>query len=197
MSKSRKVVVTKQRTVHMYAELWHASKCLLEDAIESRDNSPNLFLSSVVMTAFVFEAYLNHVGEKTFACWDEVERLPPWSKLELLSEKLGVSFPDGAGARPLQTIKKLLNFRNTMAHGRSDEIHFKPIIRTTENYHAAYHEELLTDWEQLARTREFPMRAREDVKAVLVALHEARQDDKEQLFAFGAGLHGATLVEES
>ncbi|MBI2286139.1 MAG: hypothetical protein HYU79_01520 [Nitrosomonadales bacterium] len=180
----------------MYAELWHTSKCLLDDAIESRDNSPNLFLSSVVMTAFVFEAYLNHVGERTFACWDEVERLPPWSKFELLSEKLGVCFSDGAGARPLQTIAKLLNFRNTMAHGRSGEIHSKPITRTTANYHAAYHEELLTDWEQLARTKEFPMRAREDVRTVLERLHEARQDDKENLFTLGMGLHGATLVEE-
>lgn len=195
MSKPSKVVVTKQRTVHMYAELWHASKCLLDDAIESRDNSSNLFLSSVVMTAFSFEAYLNHVGEKTFACWGQVDRLSPWSKLELLSEKLGVRFPDSTGARPLQTIAKLLNFRNTMAHGRSGEIHAKPIICTSENYHAAYHEELLTDWEQLAETSDFPMRAREDVRAVLERLQESRQDDKEHLFSLGTGLHGATLVE--
>lgn len=149
------------------------------------------------MTAFAFEAYLNHVGERTFACWEQVDRLPPSSKLDLLTEELGVRFPDGPGARPLQTIAKLLNFRNTMAHGRSGEIRSKPIMRTTENYHAAYHEELLTDWEQLVKTSEFPTRVREDVKAVLERVHEARKDNKEGLFTLGMGLHGATLAEES
>lgn len=195
MSKPRKVVVTKQRTVHTYAELWHASDCLLAMGIENPKGSMFQFLSSAILTAFALEAYLNHVGAATFKCWGQIDRLPPWSKMELLCEELGVAFPGGTSARPLQTVAKLLNFRNTMAHGRSHKIEAKPIMRTTENYLSVYHEELLSDWERLVQTDRFAKRAREDVGDVLQRLHDARRDKKKPLFTFGMGLYGATLVE--
>jgi hypothetical protein len=196
MPKPRKVVVTKKKNVHTYAELWHASECLLANGIDNPEGSAWQFLSSAVLTAFAFEAYLNHAGVATFKCWEQLDRLPPWSKMELLCEELGVTFPDGPGTRPLQTITKLLNFRNTMAHGRSAEIEAKPIFRTTENYHAAYQEELLADWERLIQTDEFAKRVREDVRTVLERIHDARSDDKEYLFTLGMGFYGATLIEE-
>jgi hypothetical protein len=191
-----KVVVTKQRTVHTYSELWHASDCLLDAGVENPEGSSWQFLSSLMLTAFTFEAYLNHVGAVTFKCWADIDQLPPRSKLQLLCEALGVEFSEGYGARPLQTISNLLNFRNTLAHGRSIELQSKPLLRTTENYHVAYREELLTDWEGLIRDKDFAVRAREDVRAVLERIHDARQGDKEHLFTFGLGLHGASIVHE-
>src|SRR5262249_42968799 len=146
-------------------------------------------------SAFSLEAYLNHVGAVTFKSWASLERLPPWAKLELLCEELEVSFVGGTSARPLQTISQLLSFRNTIAHGRTAELNSKPITRNTENYHSAYHEELLSDWERLIQTSDFAQRVRDDIRAVLERLHEARRDDKEPLFASGSGLHGATLVD--
>lgn len=196
MSKPRKVVVTKQRSVHMYSELWHAAGCVLQVGAENPAGSSWQFLSGVVLTAFAFEAYLNHVGARSFECWDELDRLPPFAKLELLCEKLGVKFSEGPGARPLQTIGRVLTFRNTMAHGRSIEVEAKPLVRTTENFHAAYNEDLLVEWERLIRTDEFAKRAREDVRCVLERLHEARTDEKERLFEFGSGTYGATLIDE-
>jgi hypothetical protein len=195
MSKPSKTIVTKQRTVYTYAELWHASECLLAMGIENPKGSMFQFLSSAILTAFALEAYLNHVGAATFKCWQQLDRLPPWSKMELLFEELGVAFPAGTNARPLQTVAKLLRFRNTMAHGRSHEIEAKPIMRTTENYLSAYYERLLTDWEDLVQTDTFAKRAREDVGDVLRRLHDARRDKKEPLFTFGTELYGATLVE--
>jgi len=90
----------------------------------------------------------------------------------------------------------VLTFRNTMAHGRSIEVEAKPLVRTTENFHAAYNEDLLVEWERLIRTDEFAKRAREDVRCVLERLHEARTDEKERLFEFGSGTYGATLIDE-
>jgi hypothetical protein len=52
----------------------------------------------------------------------------------------------------------------------------------------------LTHWEKLIQTKDFAERAREDTKAVLEQIHEARKDDKEHLFTFGMGVYGATLV---
>ena len=194
MSKPRKVVITKQRTIHTYSELWHASDCLLDSGVKNPKGAQWQFLSSTMLTAFAFEAYLNHAGSATFACWEQLDHLPPLSKLALLCEKLDLSFLKGR--RPLQTVEKLLNFRNTMAHGKSAEIKAPPVMRNTENYHTAFREELLTNWEKLVQTDAFAKRAREDVETVLRKLHEARRDKKENLFTFGPGLYGANLVEE-
>ena len=197
MPRPLKAVVTKERTVHTYAELWHASRCVLDAGLKNPRGSSWLFLSSVVLTAFAFEAYLNHVGPSTIACWSQLERLPPWSKFELLCETLGAKFPKGPDARPLQTITKLLAFRNTMAHGRSMEIKPKPELRDVDDNLDKYlGERPLADWERLIQTNAFAKRAREDVEAVLKTVHAARKEPKEGLFAFGIGVHGANQVPE-
>lgn len=107
-----------------------------------------------------------------------------------------MKFPEGLGARPLQTILKLLDFRNTIAHGRSLEIKTKPVLRDVNEQLDTYlGERPLTDWEKLIQTSDFAVRAREDVQAALEVLHEARTDNKESLFTFGLGSHGATLAD--
>jgi len=195
MAKPRKVVVNKEQAVHTYSELWHASQCVLNSGVEQPKGSSWQFLSSAVLTAFTFEAYLNHVGPRTIECWEQLDRLPPWSKFELLCETLNVKFPNGLGARPLQTIVKLLDFRNTIAHGRSLEIKTKVHRDVNEQLDTYLGERPLTDWEQLIQTSNFAIRAREDVQAALEVLHEARLDNKESLFTFGFGFHGATLAD--
>lgn len=95
MPNPRKALVTKERTVYMYSELWHASSCVLEAGLCNPRGSSWQFLSSIVLTAFTFEAYLNHVGPQVIACWESLERLPPQAKFELLCESLGVQFPEG------------------------------------------------------------------------------------------------------
>jgi hypothetical protein len=198
MAKPRKALVSKQRTIHTYSELWHASQCVLEAGIQEPRGSSWQFLSSTVLTAFAFEAYLNHVGPTVFSCWEQLERLPPWSKFELLCESLSVSFPDGPGKRPLQSVIKLLEFRNTMAHGRSRQIKAKPELRDVNDKLDQYlGQRPLAEWERLIQTADFAKQVRDDVKAVLTILHAARPDPKEGLFVFGMGTHHASLVAES
>lgn len=195
MAKPRTAIVTKERTIHTYSELWHASHCVLESGIREPRGSSWQFLSSAVLTAFALEAYLNHVGPTVISCWPELERLPPWAKFELLCETLKVRFPNGSGKRPLQTIVKLLEFRNTMAHGRSSDVKPKPELRdANEKLDAYLGQRPLADWERLIQTEKFSQRAREDVKLALEKLHSARPEPKEVLFSFGLGVHSATLA---
>jgi hypothetical protein len=196
MSKPRKVIVSRSRKVHTYAELWNASHWLLKSGIQNEEGSAWQFLSSAITTAFAFEAYLNHVGAASFNCWSALDRIPILSKFDLLCEKLAVHFPKGPGAGPLQTITKLFAFRNTLAHGRSQEIRAKPMVRTTENYKGALRERLLTDWERLVRTETFAAMARRDVELVMRKLHDARPQPKEPLFSLGIGHSGVSLIEE-
>ncbi|WP_137936572.1 hypothetical protein [Chitinivorax sp. B] len=196
MKKPPKAVVVKERTVHTYSELWHASDCVLERGVEEPKGSTWQFLSSVILTAFSFEAYLNHVGPVVFECWPELERLSPWGKLELICETLKVDFPEGQGKRPLQTVIKLLSFRNTMAHGRSQELRPKQVLRDINDGLDNFLGEIpLTDWERLIKDSTFVNQVREDVKAVLEKIHSARPEPKELLFSFGHGVHSAELTQ--
>ncbi len=198
MSRPAKVVVTKERSVHTYAELWRASHSVLMVGIEEPTGSSWQFLSSIVLTTFTFEAYLNHIGPRIFDCWSQLDRLPPWSKFELLCEKLGVKYEGGPGVRPLQTTTKLLDFRNTIAHGRSVELKSKPtILNADDQLDGRLGDRLRTNWENLIQTKDFAERARVDVEAVLVSLHEARQDGKKgHLFASGTGHHFARAIKK-
>jgi hypothetical protein len=193
MPKPRKALVSKQRTIHMYSELWHASRCVLDAGRKEPRGSSWQFLSSAVLTAFAFESYLNHVGPSVISCFSQLERLSPWAKFELICEILNVKFADGTGKRPLQTIVKLLDFRNTIAHGRSEEIKLKDQTRDINDKLDNYLGQIpLADWERLIQTDTFARKAREDVEVVLKKMHNARPEPKEGLFTFGIGAHGAT-----
>ena len=88
MNAKRKVVVTKERNVTTYAEMWHTSYCLLVKGQEELKMSVHQFRASLIFTAFTFEAYLNHIGAKIFSCWEDLERLSPKEKLNVIAERL-------------------------------------------------------------------------------------------------------------
>jgi hypothetical protein len=58
MARPRKALVTKERTIIMYSELWHASSRVLETGRSEPRGASWQFLASAVLTAFAFEARL-------------------------------------------------------------------------------------------------------------------------------------------
>lgn len=194
----RQLLINKQRPVHTYAELWHASHCVLQAGIANPVGSSWQFLSSTVLTAFTFEAYLNHIGPIVFSDWESKERFPLWSKFKHLRKALGVTFPNGKGARPLQTIEALFSFRDSLAHGRSVELASETVqsIAEFEKDHSdLVGSQLRTEWEEFIQTPAFAELVREDVEAVIRALHEAREDNNDILFNSGFGFHSGSLIE--
>ncbi len=199
MNGRRKLIVSRQRPVHSYAELWHASHYVLEVGLRELRGSSWQFLSSTVLTAFTFEAYLNHIGPSTVLDWPAKERFAMWSKFKLLRKELGVAFPRGKSVRPLKTIAELFAFRDALAHGKS------LVLRLEKRQsHADFEKEnsdlvgsrLRTDWESRIRTSEFAERAREDVEAVIRALDAARKENRDILFNSGISSHSATFLRE-
>src|SRR5688572_6495359 len=120
MAKRRKARVEASRTVKTYAELWHASRTLCKIATETEEGSTWTSMSSVLLTAFTLEAFFNHLGQRLFKAWEDMESLSPTQKFAVLCEHLNVSFP--ADARPGQTIRLLVRFRNALAHGKTEQI---------------------------------------------------------------------------
>lgn len=195
MGKPSKAVVTKKNTVHMYSELWHASACVLDAGLSEERGSSWQFLSSVLLTALAFEAYLNHVGVTCFSSWSDLERLPPMSKFALLCETLKVTILP-KGKRPMSTLVELMEFRNAMAHGRTQTMEAPPHLRDINEKLDGYLGEMpLAHWQKLIRTSDFARRVRDDVQAILTGLHDARSAPKEALFAFGIGEAGATIAK--
>jgi hypothetical protein len=194
MNKPAKAVVTRQQDLNTYAELWHASACVLRVGKAEPVASSWQFLSSLVLTAFAFEAYMNHVGEKVLAAnWESSEHLPPSDKLDMICAALNVTLPGTKGERPQQTIVQLFKFRNTLAHARTET------LEETKRLDAGkvdddFGRRLSTQWQRLIHTSDFAERAREDVEAVLTRVHDARPDPEEWRFgAFGFGSGSATL----
>jgi hypothetical protein len=199
MTSRRKLIVSRQRTVHSYAELWHASHCVLEVGLHEPRGSSWQFLSCAVLTAFTFEAYLNHIGPSTLLDWPAKERFAMWSKFKLLRKELGVTFPRGKSVRPLKTIAELFAFRDALAHGKSLELRLEKqqSLADFEKEHSdLLGSRLRTDWESRIQTSEFAERAREDVEVVIRSLDAARKDNNDILFNSGSGSHSAALLHE-
>jgi len=147
MPEPTKARVEKKRRVYAYSELWHASDCVLEAGRREPRGSTWQFLTSALLTAFSFEAYLNQVGPQVFSCWERLERLPPLAKFDLLCETLRVDFPEGKGKRPLQTIISLFDFRNTIAHAKTQTIEPEPVLRDiNDNLESFVTEKPLAHW---------------------------------------------------
>ena len=197
MRRPAKALVTKERTVHTYSELWHASSCVLEAGRRDPKGSSWQFLSSAMLTAFAFEAYLNHAGSRAISCWESLERLPPISKLDLLREVMKVDSLGGKNKRPLQTVHELFEFRSAIAHGKTEAVRQEPRRRDVNVHLDDYlGQRPTTRWERLIKTDAFAQRAREDSEAVLKVLHAARPEPKEALFTFGIGVHSAIAQQD-
>jgi hypothetical protein len=194
VQKSAKALITQTRAVHMYASLWHASQCVLERGTEKEKDASSQFLSSIVLTAFAFEAYMNHVGKTLPICWQCFERLPTRDKLLKISELLGVEFK--RGERPFKTLQTLKNFRDVMAHGKTDDIK-EESVAPIELAEDLISQGLFKEWEQQITTQEFAKLVRADVEEILTKIHAARPDPKENLFSFGLGFHTIEVVGEN
>jgi hypothetical protein len=126
--------------------------------------------------------------------WNIVESCPPIEKFEHLCKALSVAFPDGKGKWPLQTIVELFEFRKALAHGKTKIAMEGPATRdVNDRLDGDLGKRPTLHWERLIATKDFAERAREDVEAALLELHAARPDPKEGLFAFGIGLHSASM----
>lgn len=82
----------------------------------------------VVFMAFAIEAYLNSIGARHLAFWDELERLPWRQKVAILHTNAGAD-PDW-GKEPLQFASEVFRLRDKLAHGKPERV-LGPVCATT------------------------------------------------------------------
>lgn len=194
-SQKPRVRVDAVRDVNTYAELWHGARTLHSIAKDREDGSKWTSMAALTLAAFTFEAYLNHVGSSTFSTWKDLESLSPMQKLAVVSERLKIQIP--TGARPGQTVKALVAFRNSLAHGKALRLVAPPKLVSAElasRWSRA--DRPVTEWEKLCEPS-YVERAIIDLGAVIEAIHKASPIRKEPLFAFGTTLRTAKLQPDS
>ena len=151
-------------------------------------------MASLIYTAFTMEAYLNHIGEQIFGCWDDLDGLSPRKKLNVIAEKLMVGKDDGK--RPFQTLKKLLDFRDDVAHGKTIFLKTESEIRIVNSGLDDYmHKSLETEWEKYC-TQDNAKLASEDVESIMSKFRKALNRSDDDLFFPPVRDSIATLIQE-
>jgi hypothetical protein len=159
-------VYTGKRDVRTFAELSHAADILMQTAQKYRRGNRYTALSSLLLRAFTFEAYLNHLGERHLNLWDARKYLRWFEKLNRICQRLNIT-PDES-ARPYSTLRPLFNFRNLMAHGKSETINEE---REVDSEDADGPFWPLTEWEKFC-TVENVERAKQDITVIIIELHK-------------------------
>ena len=108
--------VEQERTVFAHSQLYMAAEQALKDGQER--GFPSDFMTSLILSAFCLEAYLNFAGERMLPNWNEIERSSVAKKFELICGLLGIKIE--WERQPHQSIKELWWFRNQMAHARTE-----------------------------------------------------------------------------
>lgn len=165
-SKLKDAIYTGTRDVRTYAELSHAANILMQTAQEYKRGNLYTALSSLLLRTFALEAYLNHLGERAFNLWKAGELLGWRKKFAKICERL--NFTPDKSARPYSTLRPLFNFRNLMAHGRSETIIEE---REVDSQDADKFFWPLTEWEKFC-TPENVEQAKQDITAIIRELHK-------------------------
>jgi len=190
-SPERRVRISRSREVRTYAELWHASRVLCDMAHAEEKGSMWTSLSSILLTMFTLEAYLNHIGPKLFRSWNDLEALSPRAKLEVILEKIGLNLP--RGKNPIQMVDKLVRFRNALAHGKTQTLKPKDELHSeSSDIDKALGNRPMTDWEKLC-SPDFAALARKQVEELVHKIHSAAQIKGEYPFVHGIGMHSASM----
>jgi hypothetical protein len=176
-----------ERQVHTYAEMLHTARSLLIMGKNQEEGSFFQFMSSLVFSAFTLEAYLNHLGDKLFRCWDKLERgLSPMDKLHIIAEKIELNID--LGKRPFQSLNELFKFRNSLAHGKSEVVTEEKTISSNAVADYLFYTPL-TKWEEYCN-QENASKALDDVEKIIAEIHHKANIDGEILF-FGGLISGS------
>jgi len=156
-----------EREVRTFADLSHGADVLLNKARADLQGSYYTAMGALLLRAFAFEAYLNHIGEKQFSFWSEIEPIRVLNKYTVLCRHLSLT-PDFS-KRPYQTLSSLFRFRNAIAHGKSVVLKDSKDVSSLDDPHVHMPK---ADWEEYC-TLANAERATEDISAVITELHKA------------------------
>ena len=186
----RKISVSSERSVYTYGYLLSAATWALEQAEGTEEGSFYNCMSSIILSAFCIEAYLNHIGSELLPYWDdEVKKgLSIQNKLKIICHHINL-VPDFS-RRPFQSFNQIVKFRNIMAHATTEKISDKgtQIIRDGER---VSHPE--TWWEKHSNLK-FAKQWLADTNFIITTIHQSGGQEGIPFGILGFGTHSGTIL---
>jgi hypothetical protein len=108
-----------QVTFSAQAITFRALMNMYEKVVDSVDD-PIDYLPIVVFTAFSIEAYVNSIGARNIAIWDQIERNPWKEKIKLLHKNVGAIA--NWNSNPLLFATQVFEIRDRIAHGKPETV---------------------------------------------------------------------------
>ncbi len=155
------------REVRTFVDLNHGADVLIQKTEQEEKGSYYTAMGALLLTAFTFEAYLNHLGEKRLKFWEEIEPIKVMDKYSVLCKDLGLV--SDFSRRPHQTLASLFKFRNAIAHGKSKIL--KETKKEVSSQDKLHEHTPKAHWEEYC-TLDNAKRAKEDISQIIIELHK-------------------------
>jgi len=165
----RKLSVSSERSVHTYGYLHSASQWALEQAEGNEEGSFYNCMSSIILSAFCIEAYLNHIGSKLLPYWDEdiKKDLNVKNKFKIICHHFNLA-PDYS-RRPFQSLKDIIKYRNLMAHAITEKVPYQGIQMVRDDERAQYPK----PWWEKHTNLKVTKRWLNDTESMITEIHKA------------------------
>jgi len=165
----RKLSVSSERSIYTYVYLNIAADWAFEQAEGTEEGRFYNCMSSIILSAFCIEAYLNHIGSKLLPYWDEEFRkgLSIRNKLKIICHHLNLA-PDYL-RRPFQSFRHIVKYRNLLAHAISEKTSENGIQMVRDDERAKYPE---TWWEKHTNLQT-AKRWLADTESIITEIHKA------------------------
>ena len=186
----RKLKVSVERSIYIHSYLHSAAKWALEQAEKSEEGRLYNCMSSIILSAFCIEAYLNHIGNELQPYWDdEVKKgLSIKNKLKIICHHINL-VPDFT-RRPFQSFNQIVKFRNIMAHAVTEKISTKEIQAIRDGERVSYPE---TWWEKHSNLK-IAKQWLADTESIIETIHKSGGQEGIPLGILGFGSHYGTIM---
>ena len=176
-------------TTNTYAYCRIAARDALKQAEKAESGALYFCMMAGVFSAFTVEAFLNHLGRSKVPDWDKKERkLSPSQKLQLLASSRGWALD--FGKRPFQTFGSMLSLRDSLAHGKTEEVAADLVMRRPPTDDDRWPQ---PNWKKLC-TVPIAKRMVEDAEAIVKDLNLRSGSSRNPFASLGHGWSGVDEV---
>ena len=177
-------------TTKTFVHMWIGAGHMLELAKASRYGQLYTCVSSLVLSAFMLEAYLNHLGRLKNPDWDAIERkYPKTQKFQMFAREAGLNV--ALNDRPYLSLVPLFDYRDSMAHGKTVTEEIDAEIQIESSISAAIPG---AEWQQFA-TVEKAEELLTDAVSIVRKLHAGSGYRDDPFGSGGGGLYAISHAE--
>jgi hypothetical protein len=180
----RRLSVNSERSIFTYGYLHGAATWAYEQAEVTEEGRFYNCMSSIILSAFCIEAYLNHIGSILLPYWDDDVK----NKLKIICHQINL-VPDFS-RRPFQSFNQVVKFRNIMAHATTEKISVKGIQTVRDGERVSYPE---TWWEKHSNLK-FAKQWLDDTESIITAIHQNSAQERPAFGILGFGIYGGTIL---